>query len=111
MKILSFLDEKHIFSKGVLLPFKTSPFTLQKESFCKPKRVLLNSKRITIKNVMFFAAETTGLSSFRILNCRRLTARYPAVLYRHFNAHIVVEVVANGCTDAVAEVADVVRRI
>ena len=42
---------------------------------------------------------------------RCLSARYPTVLYRHFNAHIVVEVVANGCTDAVAEVADVVRRI
>ena len=40
---------------------------------------------------------------------RCLTARYPAVLYRHFNAHIVVEVVEIGWTDAVADVADVVR--
>ena len=118
MKILSFLDEKHIFSKGVLLPFKTSPFTLQNEPFYPSKGVLLQAKtspfeqqKDTIQNVMFFAAETTGLSSFRILNCRRLTARYPAVLYRHFNTQIVVEVVANGCTDAVAEVANVVRRI
>lgn len=42
---------------------------------------------------------------------RCLTARYPTVLYRHFNTQIIVEVVANGCTYAVAEVADVVRRI
>ena len=42
---------------------------------------------------------------------RCLSAWQPTVLYRHFNAQIVVEVVANGCTDAVAEVADVVRRI
>ena len=48
MIILSFLDEKHIFSKGVLLPFKTSPFTLQKESFCKPKRVLLTLTDFTL---------------------------------------------------------------
>ena len=107
----AFQNESFYHAKGVLLLFKTSPFASQNEPFCKPKRVLLNRKRITIQNVMFFAAETTGLSSFRILNCRRLTARYPAVLYRHFNAHIVVEVVANGCTDAVAEVADIVRRI
>ncbi len=44
MKILSFLDEKHIFSKGVLLPFKTSPFTLQNEPFYPSKGVLLQAK-------------------------------------------------------------------
>lgn len=44
MIILSFLDEKHIFSKGVLLPFKTSPFTLQNEPFYPSKGVLLQAK-------------------------------------------------------------------
>ena len=33
------------FSKGVLLHFKRSPFTHQKESFCNPKRILLLAKR------------------------------------------------------------------
>lgn len=35
MIILSFLDEKHIFSKGVLLPFKRSPFASQKGYICR----------------------------------------------------------------------------
>ena len=35
MIILSFLDEKHIFSKRVLLPFKTSPFESQKDNYSK----------------------------------------------------------------------------
>ena len=38
------------FSKGVLLACKTNPFTLQKESFCIPKRVLLQGKRTTFGN-------------------------------------------------------------
>ena len=35
MIILSFLDEKHIFSKGVLLQAKTSPFEPQKDNYSK----------------------------------------------------------------------------
>ena len=47
------------FSKGVLLPSKTSPFTLQKESFCLPKRVLLHIKRSP------FAAPPDLVSDYR----------------------------------------------
>ena len=33
------------FPKGLLLPSKTNPFTFQKDSFCNPKRTLLQPKR------------------------------------------------------------------
>ena len=42
---LFFTQDCLIFQKGLLLHSKRTPFTLQKDSFCNPKRTLLQPKR------------------------------------------------------------------
>ena len=46
LKIALFFHSRFpCFPKGLLLHSKTNPFTLQKDSFCNPKRTLLQPKR------------------------------------------------------------------
>ena len=45
-------------SNVVLLAFKCSPVILQKESFCKPKRVLLQAKRSPFEKPLFFPCKS-----------------------------------------------------
>ena len=63
MNSLVFATKDRGFSKGVLLPFKRSPFTLQKESFWDAKGVLSVGKRGTFASRMYHICTTSGFYS------------------------------------------------
>ena len=44
----------YTFLKGLLLHSKRGPFALQNESFCTPKRILLQAKRSPFEKPLFF---------------------------------------------------------
>ena len=48
----------YTFQKGLLLHSKRGPFAFQNESFCSPKRVLLQAKRSPFEKPLFFPCKS-----------------------------------------------------
>ena len=48
----------YTFLKGLLLHSKTSPFAFQNESFCTPKRILLQAKRSPFEKLSDFKVKS-----------------------------------------------------
>ena len=53
--------------KGLLLPFKCSPFAFQKDSFCSPKRTLLQCKRTPFEKLLLFGLCRKGVLA--VMSC------------------------------------------